>query len=391
MFRSFLWLICFGMSFSSFAQEVVGNHGTQTMNPDVSIIFDGVAGWWQHRPLSLAGDDPNLEGTSTTHGGGLTLQEAEISFSSIIDPYLRGDLFLTIPNGEGLEVEEGFITTTTLPLDLQIKAGKFRSNLGRQNGQHLHMQDFVRRPLLNQNFLGVDGLSAPGVQLSWLSPLPFYSVLALEAFAVKQSEDTDAPVQTFGGGGRDDVTMTATWKNFFELDESRSLGLGFNFAQGRSSTAIDPTTLIRPVGYGQKTKLYGADLYFKYKPANTAQSYTSVAWQTEYFQRHFDGDDTIAGQNDGGLYTQVVCQFARRWYVGARIDFLGIPKSQFVLPSQRYSSSLTFAATEFSRFRIYGEDEVVTANDYPQISPLSSMAVLLQFEVSYGVHGAHPF
>ena len=81
-------------------------------------------------------------------------------------------MYLTIPNLTGIEVEEAFATTTSLPWNLQVKAGSFRSAFGRQNGQHLHVQDFTRRPLVNSAFLGTDGLRGPGLQVSWLTPLP---------------------------------------------------------------------------------------------------------------------------------------------------------------------------------------------------------------------------
>src|SRR4051812_34444297 len=88
----------------SYPSETVGNKGTQTLNPDVSVLVDGTAGFWQRKPLSLAGDDPDFGGAAGTRGGGATLQEAELGFSSNIDPYLRGDAYLTIPNMNGLEV-----------------------------------------------------------------------------------------------------------------------------------------------------------------------------------------------------------------------------------------------------------------------------------------------
>src|SRR5207244_3867744 len=118
---------------------------------------------------------------------------------------------------------------------------------------------------------------------------------------------------------------------------------------------------------------------------------TSLAWQTEYFQRHFDGDDLTISQNDGGIYSQLVYQFAQRWYLGGRYDYLGLPVSQFVKVTQRYSTSVTFGASEFSRWRLYGENEVVKASDLPNTSPVSSIAVMLQYEISMGAHGAHSF
>jgi hypothetical protein len=387
-----IFAFVFLFSLNTFAQNsAVGNVGTQSMNPDFSAIIDGTGGFYQRRPISLAGDDPDFGGDSQTKGGGFTLQEAELAISSNVDPYFRGDLYLTIPNQGKLEVEEGFLTTTALPFDLQLKAGKFRSSVGRQNGQHLHVQDFTRRPLINQNFLGVDGLSAPGVQVSWLVPLPFYSLLAVEGLSQSSLDDPLGPVQSFGGGDKGDLTSAVTLKNFFPVGEEISIYHGLSYTQGRSSTALDPIAGARAVGNNSRTKVYGTDLYIKYKPANAAGGFHSLSFQAEYYQRHFDGTELFNAQNDGGIYAQLVYQLAQRWFLGLRSDFLGMPASQFVKPEQRYSSSLTFAATEFSRVRLYAEEENATANDFASIYPTTSFATFLQLEISMGAHGAHAF
>src|SRR5205085_2812476 len=117
-----------------------------------------------------AGDDPVLRGGGADAPAGFAVQEVEVAFQATVDPYFRADVFLTIPNLSGVEVEEAAITTTGLPAGLQVKAGVFRSAFGRQNGQHLHLQDFTRRPFINAVYLGDDGLRAPGLQVSWLFP-----------------------------------------------------------------------------------------------------------------------------------------------------------------------------------------------------------------------------
>jgi len=139
----------------------------QTLNPDISAIVDFAAGWYQDDDGTIkSGDDPQSTG--------FKVQEVELALQAVVDPYFRADIFLTIPNLSGLEVEEAFVTTTHLPANLQIKAGIFRAGLGRQNAQHLHLQDFTRRPAINPQFLGVDGLRAPGLEINWLVPrLPF--------------------------------------------------------------------------------------------------------------------------------------------------------------------------------------------------------------------------
>src|SRR5947208_13487076 len=185
--------------------------GSQSMNPDISAILDADFGYYRRAPQYLSGDDPNL-GADARHALGFTAQEVELALSAIVDPYFRGDIFLTIPNLSGLEVEEAFATTTSLPYNLQAKVGSFRSAFGRQNGQHLHVQDFTRRPLLNAAFLGADGLRGPGAEVSWLAPLPFYVVLYGEAFSLAAPDippGPDSPVDpvaSFGGGSATDLT-----------------------------------------------------------------------------------------------------------------------------------------------------------------------------------------
>jgi len=246
-----------------------------------------------------AGDDPDLKGNPSTRALGATVQEVELAFSAIVDPYFKGEVYLTIPNLEGIEVEEAFATTTSLPYSLQVKAGSFRSAFGRQNGQHLHVQDFTRRPLLNSAFLGGDGLRGPGAQVSWLTPLPFYLTLYAEAFSLDVPAP-GAPIASFGGGSGRDLTYASEAKAFFPLGEDWSLYAGLSGATGVSpnSAALVPalSTPTTPVSasYNRRSVLVGGDLYVKWKPPNVAGGYESLAWQTEVvFRRLGDAPQAL--------------------------------------------------------------------------------------------------
>ena len=83
-------------------------------------------------------------------GAAVGLAIGMLCIAGSLDPFFTANVFLTIPNLGGLEVEEAYAMTTALPAGLQLKAGVFRSAAGRQNEQHLHMQDFSLRPLLNR-------------------------------------------------------------------------------------------------------------------------------------------------------------------------------------------------------------------------------------------------
>ena len=357
--------------------------GSSLLNPALSFILDTTFGYYGRNAgdfaalgLPVAGDDPS------DINEGFGVQEIEIAAQAAIDPYLDGAVFLTIPNLEGIEVEEAYLVTTSLPANLQIKAGTFRSQVGRNNSQHLHLQSFTRRPLMTALLFGVDGFRGPGAQLSLLLPLPWFATLYGEAFSIASPEDP-AIVATFGGGVRSspgNLTYAGVLEQFWELGESTSLLLGANFATGRSFDCMGAVPCDPALAAGPRSYLYGGDLYFKWKPPNTARTYGSVQWTTEYFAR------TLAegGPTEAAFYTEPVVQIARRFYAGARFDLVGVPAGPNLPRRYGYAASLTFAPSEFSRVRLYLQELTGPG--------VSSVTVgFVQVEFAMGAHGAHPF
>ena len=172
---------------------------------------------------------------------GFGLQEVELAAQSAIDPYLEGAVFLTIPNLEGLEVEEAYLVTTSLPLNLQIKAGTFRSQFGRNNTQHLHLQYFTRRPLMTALLFGAGRVPRAG-RAGVGAAAPALVRDPLRRGVQHRARPTIRPASsTFGGGVRltpPNLTYTAVLEQFLELAESHSLLLGLNFATGRSVDCV---------------------------------------------------------------------------------------------------------------------------------------------------------
>jgi hypothetical protein len=364
------------------AETSAGRPGAGLMNPALSAIIDGTFGSYGNSRadfdaagVPVAGDDPGR------NSEGFGMQEIELALTSAVDPYLEGALFLTIPNLDGIEVEEAYLVTTSLPFNLQVKAGSFRSQVGRNNTQHLHVQNFTRRPLFTALLFGADGFRGPGVQASVLLPLPWFATFYGEALSMGPPDEPSLTA-TFGGGasrGPRNLTYAAALEQYWDLTDNASLLLGLNAATGRlfDCAGMDPC----PEGGARasRTLLYGTDLTYRWKPANVAQSYASVQWTTELFWR-----SVARGQTEGAGYTEPVVQVARRWYVGGRFDLVGIPAGDNVPRRYGVSGSVTFAPTEFSRLRGYLQE--ITGPGIP-----SSTVAFFQTEISLGAHGAHPY
>src|SRR5207253_5979643 len=91
---------------------------------------------------------------------------------AIIDPYARGDFFLTFGE-QGVSVEEGFITFTALPASFVARVGKMRAAFGKVNTRHNHVLPFVDRPLVTQNLVGgEDGIDDAGISVERIIPFP---------------------------------------------------------------------------------------------------------------------------------------------------------------------------------------------------------------------------
>src|ERR1700674_2994831 len=105
--------------------------GAKVFNPDMAVIGDflGATGWNPLHP------DPALE-----------LHESEASFQAVVDPYARADFFISFGE-QGVGVEEGFLTFTSLPGGLLTKVGKMRAAFGKVNSPHNHVLLWTDRPL----------------------------------------------------------------------------------------------------------------------------------------------------------------------------------------------------------------------------------------------------
>jgi len=325
----------------------------KALNPDISIIGDFIG---------MAGHNPIQPGPS------LEMHESEIGMSAIIDPYARGDFFLTFGE-QGVGLEEGYITFTSLPAGFVVKAGKMRSAFGKVNTMHNHVLPFVDRPLVTNNLVGgEDGIDDAGVSINRILPSPKWMFLDItgQVFRGDSGADTD-PV--FRSSRRSDVSTVAHLRAYKDLTESTNLDLGLSFARGHNE-----------LGTNFLTHLYGVDATLRWKPLRRSVYHSFVARSELIWSQRQQNPST---QRAFGFYTSGEYQFRRRWFLGGRFDWSDRARDQFQT-DKGGSVIVTYWPSEFSqirgqyRFTNYAEN-------------IKSNELLMQVLFSLGAHGAHPF
>lgn len=157
--------------------------GSLMTNPYLSLVLN--AKGYVSNLKNSALEERGVPGFSTEGRGlrnGFNVDAAELFIFAPVDSYFN--LYVNIPvNEDGAELEEAYFVTTSLPAGFQVKGGRFKSNTSRLNSQHPHAWDFADIPLPYKAFLGSEGSGGEnGVQLTWLPPLPIYTLLGIEVF-----------------------------------------------------------------------------------------------------------------------------------------------------------------------------------------------------------------
>ena len=356
-------------------------------NPNISMVFNTYA-----YSSNLTTDEIRNRGIAgyTTTGldrrNGFNLDAAELAIYAPVDPYFN--LYATIPVTEdGTTVEEAYFVTTSLPKGHQIKGGKFKSGFGRLNSQHSHVWDFVDAPLPYRAFIGDEGFSEKGVQYTYIPPLPFYTIIGVEAL---QGEND----RLFGADAASGAhAYTAFAKASLDVSDNSTILFGPSVVTGKTKTA----TVTADSDFTGDTTLYGLELTYKWKPTK----YQGFKLQSEYLYRTQSGNLTDLAlmstqrldRNQDGLYVQGVYLW-NRWEFGARYDTLGLFKSDYILAgvSQdqgrrpwRTTAMIDYTFSEFSLLRLqYNHDE-------SDVTGKPNDELFLQLIFSIGAHPAHQF
>ena len=309
-------------------------------------------------------------------GGNFNFRSAEIGISASIDPYARGYAFFN-GSGDGVEVEEAAMVTTSLPWNLQARGGRFFADFGRLAKFHPHEYSFVNTPLSLERIVGGES-QADGVELSYLFPTPFFLRGTIGGYNKIGAENERVENDKSRSWSR--FTYLSRLSSYFDLTDNHSVELGTSLAYTPSvRLSSDPRS-------GNRT-MSGVDLTYRYQPLG------STLHQGLTIGAEFFGNSELEERGSGyrrmfapGGYVYADMKLSREWSAGFLYDnapSLSSPGKK----TQSYSPFLTWKLSEFNRLRFqytYGNDNVNESKSD------SGSQFFLQWTTTLGAH-SHGF
>lgn len=314
------------------------------------------------------------------------LRSAELDFRAPVDPYAEAIMILSVENDAGggfeIDAEEAYGLLKRLPLlesaplGVKVKIGKFRPALGMNNKIHMHDLPWTTRPLVISKYLGTEhgeffegGFSATGVDLDFFLPSIIPSTtIEMNLDIVQQGElglsnSLSKKNPAFVGH----LSLSQDWNNEHLL----ILGVS-GYREGGD----------------YYTRLYGADITYKWSPVEHRQSNSFVIGGEIHRGEFFPFDrvlniSSFVSKKASGWFVYSQYQFSYWTYVGVRYDWVEEPYYLEDGITRSISSYVSYYTTEFLRFRLGYQNLTSQSSFYPQ--DINSV----QFEVNF-VFGSHP-
>lgn len=262
--------------------------------------------------LAVGHHDPNRHG--------ITQQNIEFSLGVQIGPHVRvfGYHAAVVDRNDHWfgEFEEHYALISSLPLGMEVKAGRFYTRFGYQNSQHPHDFTFIDQYLASGRLIGEDSATVYGGEISLpvLRKLPagWDDRLTVSLGAVpdpaEEGEEHEEAESLFEGEGAvwNDWLVTADYTLGFAPAKGRRFEMGVSGAWGNNQ-------------FERFTHLYGAHFDYIWRPGGVGDCDSCSGpetgeffhWRTEALLRHFgaesfeDGAGTRDDFTDFGIYSAV--------------------------------------------------------------------------------------
>lgn len=308
---------------------------------------------------------------------GLGFDEAEISVISVVDPYWTFSSNIVFLPDHSVDPEEVWARSTNIPA-LQLKLGELRGTFGKHGQLHTHAFPFIQAPIVMSNTIGEEGFKDAGIEVAWLTPLPWYGELTGGAYQAIGA-DTDHPLD-LGSHRHDNVPFLGHLKDQFDLGEATTLELGQSILQGRGADGI-------------RHDAYGADVTFRNVPPRDPNRRGWIL-QGEYIQKGSAPAGGYVREQDGG-YASFQYRLSQTWWLGIRGEQARRSFTDFMVDAAgaevpgtvtRGSVNAAWTPTEFSFVRLEYSHAKADAGVHPTDDRL-----MLQLSYTIGFHPAHAY
>ena len=334
--------------------------------------------------------------------------EMELLIEGYLNPFAKATANIAYEGGE-FSAEELYANVVRgLPLDLQLKAGKYLVGFGKINTIHPHAWAFLNRPLFHQVFFSADGFNEVGASLSYLLPTgDLYSNIEVGVYngqSIPILRDTNAVERGIN------PIIVGRLNSFINIDDYTNMEVGLSGSYGCYSKVLlnssgDINTLLdeKPLNY-----LYtGIDFKYKYSP----DTYTALTIQGEVLLDYRDNIregsfginrniDEIKSITNFGGFIYADYKFIKQFSVGIKYDYTaGIIDDQPTLTTLMNDNKNNTQAVE-GWFSYYPAEETLALRLGVQHLIFKyddgtvrdgETTIKLQMLFSLGPHKAHPF
>lgn len=321
-------------------KELAQQERANAFNPSISIVGDILG---QYGIGVKKGENHDHDHGSHAHSfsNGLLLREAEFEFRAWVDPWADAVVVLGIEQHKidhfELDLEEAYLRLVRwpglgfAPLGIEIKAGKFKTAIGRINRIHLHNIPQITYPLAMRVFLGDEGFSSQGLSLNRSFATSNKSALSIYLEAVMGRK---LPMQK-KGSKEIPIGIAHAWWHIEPL-LSHYIDFGFSAVLGRQGAQDS----------GLFT-LLSADVHYGYIPPGYGQN-PSFLFGSEFYAAKVQ---SAKKRWPMGNFTWLQARIMGPTFFGIRYDLA--PKEDDLLSFQHAMGAFfTYYTTEFLRFRL---------------------------------------
>lgn len=334
-------------------------------NPSIGVVGETIFSYTSRGNQDTGRDRPG--------GFDVFQRSVELNVAASVDPFAKGYVVANASadaaTGEAnFAIEEAALQTTSLPWNLELKAGRFFGEFGRLSYIHDHELPFVNRPLALDQYIGGESRT-DGAQLNWLLPTRHYVSLTVGAGV---GFGGDSPLSDPGSyRSLSGITYFGRLSTFFNLTPDWNIETGI-------SGLINPTeqdrggVLVQPNGSTlteKERRVAGVDFKLNWIPLQNNQ-FKGFTWGTEvlYSDSRFliDPDGSLNPANPApgpsgdefegyvgslGLYSYATYKWSRQWSAGFLFDYVQSAENHDDV-TLAYSPYITFALSHWNQLRL---------------------------------------